>query len=67
MSKYKITVEEVVERDDDKYASNITIYEQVVTGDESIVNGVVQTVLNYNSTLTGNETRQPMGIPKKEA
>lgn len=52
MSIYKITVEEVIEPEEGKYASNKTLYEQTVNGDESIVNGVVQTVLEYNSHLT---------------
>ena len=50
MSKYKITVEEVVEpKQGDSYTSTVTIYEQIVTGDESIVNGVVKVVLDYNT------------------
>lgn len=33
----------------ERYTSEARLYEQIVTGDESIVNGVVQTVLTYNS------------------
>lgn len=54
MSKYKITIEEIVEQEGDKYASNITLYEQTVTGDETIVNGVVKTVLDYNSNISAH-------------
>ena len=58
MSKYRITIEEVVEDKDNKYASNITIYEQIVVGDATIVNGVVKTVLDYNSYITPTQAIQ---------
>ncbi len=41
MSLYKITVEKVTDKTDDKYASDVTVYEQIVEGDDSIVNAVV--------------------------
>jgi hypothetical protein len=49
MSKYKITVVQIDELENGKYPNNITIYEQTVSGDETIVNGVVQAVLEYNT------------------
>lgn len=49
MDNYKITIE-VERRDDSKYPSHYdTVYEQTIEGDESLVNGVVRTVLLYNS------------------
>jgi hypothetical protein len=60
MTKYKITVEEVVEREYDKYARNITLYEQTIEGDATIVNSVVQTVLEYNSHLFNEPASPPL-------
>lgn len=48
MDNYKITVQKVIQRDDENYTRDITLYEQIVSGDKTIVNAVARTVLDYN-------------------
>lgn len=55
MEKFKITVSVERKDSDSKYPNHDTIYEQTVEGDETIVNSVVQTVLNYNSAISAQK------------
>jgi len=50
MNRYKVTVE-VADDSKENYRAYNTVYEQIVEGDDTLVNGIVQTVLDYNSLL----------------
>lgn len=63
MSTYKITVVVEDENSENKrYPDTKTLYEQVVVGDETIVNAIVGTVLDYNTSLAN----EPMFLPSNE-
>jgi hypothetical protein len=49
MEHFKITVQKVTQREDESYSRDVTVYEQIVSGDDTIVNAVARTVLDYNS------------------
>ena len=49
MSKYQITIQEVVDKGE-RYPDKNTLYEQTVEGDYSIVPSIMRTVLDYVST-----------------
>lgn len=59
MTRYKVTVE-VADDSKENYRAYNTVYEQIVEGDDTLVNGIVQTVLDYNSLLVSVTITPPM-------
>lgn len=54
MATYKITVSELIEDSDKSYPDYKVKYEQIVAGDESLIAGIVKTVLTYITPIEPN-------------
>lgn len=67
MNQYKITIEKVVQKADDRFTSDIRLYEQIIDGDESIISAVVGTVLAYVSNFPHRQNTLMTSKPLKES
>jgi hypothetical protein len=47
MSKYKITIEEITPSETSAFPRSETLYEQTVEGEDTIIQSVMKTVLDY--------------------
>jgi hypothetical protein len=54
--RYKITVEAEDPTSESTYDRYKTVYTQIVEGDETVVSGVVQTVLDYSTSQNAPAT-----------